>query len=60
MMAQSRLEANMINYSVAVTACAQGGEWMTASDMLSAMVHGSVERALSTYNASIRSNARGG
>eukprot|EP00975_Prorocentrum_lima_P048631 10175438-Prorocentrum_lima.AAC.1 len=47
------MEANIISYNAAISACEKGGEWVRALELLVGMVDAKVEASVISYNAAI-------
>eukprot|EP00975_Prorocentrum_lima_P013923 2959038-Prorocentrum_lima.AAC.1 len=52
-MSHTKVEADTITYSAAISACEKGGEWEKAVELLASMEHAKVEADEITYNAAI-------
>ena len=53
-MRRSQLEPDLISYSVAISACEKGRQWMPALSLLQAMRSSQIERHVISYAAAIR------
>ena len=59
-MANSRVEANTITYSAAISACEKAGDWVRALQLLQGMANSLVEANTISYNAAISACEKAG
>ena len=59
-MANSRVEANTITYSAAISACEKAGDWVRALQLFQGMANSLVEANTITYNAAITACEKAG
>ena len=59
-MENSRVEANTITHSAAISVCEKAGEWVRALQLLQSMANSLVEANTITYNAAISACEKAG